>query len=149
MKFKFRLQTLWKLRVVERDERQRRLSEAHQAEDVLRARAVEIDAELAASEQALRAASQPGAINVDQLLDSQRYELLLSARRADLRTQQGRLAAEIERRRQALVEADRDVKVLEKLREKRLDEHRRVEARLEIKRLDEVGQNRPRQEHPT
>lgn len=146
MKFTFRLQTLSKIRAAERDERQRRLSEAHRADDVLQARAVELDADLATVEQTLRTASQPGLINVDSLLDAQRYELLLTARRADLRMQQSRLAAEIDRRRQALVEADRDVKVLDKLREKRLEEHRRQAARLEIKQLDEAALLRPRQE---
>ena len=48
------------------------------------------------------------------------------------------MAAEIERRRQALVEADREVRVLEKLRERQLEQHRREEELRETKRLDEV-----------
>ena len=49
------------------------------------------------------------------------------------------MAAEIERRRQALVEADREVRVLEKLRQRQAEQHRRDEDLREVKRLDEVA----------
>ena len=49
------------------------------------------------------------------------------------------MAAEIERRRQALVEADREVRVLEKLRQRQAEQHRREEELREAKRLDEVA----------
>ncbi len=49
------------------------------------------------------------------------------------------MATEIERRRQALVEADREVRVLEKLRERQAEQHRREEDLQEAKRLDEVA----------
>jgi flagellar FliJ protein len=142
VKYTFRLQTLWKLRVAEREERQLKLAEAQRADDILRTQGEELEAELAAMARGLREGSQPGAINVDRLLDTERYELVLAARREVLRGQRARLAAEIERRRQALVEADRQVKVLEKLREKQLLEHSRREQALEMKRLDEIALRR-------
>ena len=39
----------------------------------------------------------------------------------------------------ALVEADRQVRVLEKLRERQAAAHRQAEARLEIKQFDELA----------
>jgi len=52
------------------------------------------------------------------------------------------LEQEIERRREAVVDADRQVRVLDKLRERREREHRYAAERAESKRLDEVGANR-------
>ena len=145
MKFTFRLQTLWKLRVAEREERQLKLSEAERADDILRTQGEELELELAEMARGLWAGSQPGAVNVDRLLDTERYELVLVARREVLRAQRVRLAAEIERRREALVEADRQVKVLEKLRDKGRLEHVRREEALEVKRLDEIALRRKRE----
>jgi flagellar export protein FliJ len=56
------------------------------------------------------------------------------------------VGAEIERRREVLVEADRDVRVLEKLREKQTERHRYEENRREIRQLDEVAQLRATRE---
>jgi flagellar export protein FliJ len=56
-----------------------------------------------------------------------------------LNEQRGRLAAEIERRRVALLAANREVRVLEKLRERQLEQYNQAENRLDIKRLDEVA----------
>ena len=38
------------------------------------------------------------------------------------------------------MEADREVKVLENLKEKKLDAHRREQLAIEVKQMDEVGQ---------
>ena len=47
--------------------------------------------------------------------------------------------AEIERRQTALVEADREVKVLEKLRERQQQQHAADAMQREAKQLDEAG----------
>ena len=52
------------------------------------------------------------------------------------------LNEEIERRRAALVEADREVRVLEKLRERKWSEHQTAELRHELRQLDEVAVQR-------
>jgi flagellar export protein FliJ len=49
------------------------------------------------------------------------------------------VTAEVDRRRQSLVEADREVKVLEKLREQQLARHNTEQAKREIKQLDAVA----------
>jgi flagellar export protein FliJ len=93
-----------------------------------------------------RRAAGPGAIDVDQLIEAQRYELNLRAQQRQLEQQRQAVAAEIERRRQALVAANRDVRVLEKLRDKQAVRHQQDENRRDIKLLDEVAQQRAARE---
>jgi flagellar protein FliJ len=81
-------------------------------------------------------------LDVNRLLEAQRYELLLKSRGEELTKQSALLAAEIERRRQALVEADRDVRVLELLDERHRREDARRQLRLETKQLDETALQR-------
>jgi flagellar FliJ protein len=76
---------------------------------------------------------------LDRLLDAQRYESVLRAQLNVYREQAMRVAEEIERRRQLLIEADRDVHILEKLREKQLARHNDELAREEMKELDELA----------
>jgi flagellar export protein FliJ len=86
-----------------------------------------------------RKAVTSSSINVDSLLEAQRYQGVLISQQAKMREQMRLLAAEVERRREAVVEADRQVKVLEKLHEHKLGEHREERQRAETKVLDEVA----------
>lgn len=137
--FQFRLKTLLRMREAVRDERRGELAEAYRAEEALLARMREVERDLEALKVHSRRGMAPGVLDVDALIDAQRYELLLLAQKQGLQQHQEALAAEIERRRQALVAADREVRVLEKLREVRRQEHLREEHRQDIKFLDEVA----------
>lgn len=141
-RFRFRLESVLKLRRAKRDERRQKLAEAYEAEQVLQRHQQELADEMEQVRARLREESMPGEVNVDGLLDVHRYELLLLARRAQLQQQQARIAEEVARRRQALVEADREVRTLEKLEEKQALAHRQNEQRLEIKQFDESAQQR-------
>ncbi len=79
-------------------------------------------------------------------MNARRYELLLRAQQQDLLQQQQVVDAELLRRHQALVEANREVRALELLREKQWARHRDEEARQEMKQLDEVAQRTGRRE---
>ena len=79
---------------------------------------------------------------MNRLLEAQRYEVVLKAREVELARQKELLAVETERRRQAVVEADREVRVLEMLEERHHSQHRRDEQRKEMKQLDEAALNR-------
>ncbi len=138
--FKFRLATLLRLRESARDERRTLLAQAYRAEDVILQEQQRLEAERAALEQRIRGAVGPGEIEVDRLIEAQRFELVLRAQKEHLARQHELVKAEIERRRQALVEANREVQVLENLREKQHERWRGEESRREVKRLDEVGQ---------
>jgi flagellar protein FliJ len=137
--FQFRLETLLRLRMAERDERRADLAKALRAEAMLQGELRQIESEQADARVKVREQSAPGAADVDGLLRTNRYQLVLKARRGQLEGQLAQVRAELERRRQALLEADRGVRVLEKLRERQLAAHREREERLEIKVLDEVA----------
>jgi flagellar FliJ protein len=137
--FHFRLQTLLRLRIAERDQRHAELSKALRAADVLRA-----DAELVVKEQAAlversQALKSPGSADVDSLLQTHRYELLLSAKRKQLATQIQQVQTEVERRRMLVVEADRQVRVLEKLKERQALHCRQETDRQQAKLYDEMA----------
>ena len=137
--FQFRLASLLRLHEATRDECRAHLAEAFRAEELLNNRLGELEQALAALKHECRQGSRPGTVDVDRLIDSQRYEFVMLAERATLRQQGEMLAAEIERRREALVAADREVRILEKLRETQRQQHQRDQQRREVKLLDEVA----------
>ena len=127
--FHFRLETLLRLRIAERDQRRADLAKALRAEEMLRGEQRQLTRQQAETARARRQLKSPGAADVDALLQN-----------ASLRSGAGRAArgswprkspqvqAEAERRRLALVEADRQVRVLEKLRERQAAAHRQEQS---------------------
>ena len=138
-KFRFRLATLRRLRENHRDEQRGRLAEAYQAEAILAERRQQVADELDGVERLQRTVLHPGATDVNRLLDAQRYLLALRAQQGTLQNQMRLLDEEIERRRLAVVEADRQVRVLDKLEDRQREQHRREQLRLETKQYDEVA----------
>jgi flagellar FliJ protein len=138
--FQFRLATLLRLREAVRDERRMQLAEvlglAEQMSE--RRKAVEMDLHNSLAFQM----SATGPLDADRLLNATRYELVLRAELRQIELQQEALKAEAEKRRQALVVADRDVRALERLRETQRDRHREEEERRSAKELDEVALRR-------
>ena len=145
-KFKFRLATLLQIRERARDERRAQLAQAYKAEQILQEREDQVMRELAELDKRRRGASGPGPVDVDRLMETQRHHLILKAQRQHTRNQRALVEAEIRRRRDAVVHANGEVRVLEKLREKQLLRHRREEIRQEIKNLDEMAQQRAARE---
>src|SRR3954454_14786923 len=141
-KYKFRLDTLQKVREARRDQQRASLAEAYRAEQILEENRTELVNEQSALRGLQRSATDGKYLDVNRLLEVQRYELLLKAQEQELAKQAVLLASESERQRQVLVEADRDVRVLELLDERHREAHRRDEQREEIRQLDEVATNR-------
>jgi flagellar protein FliJ len=137
--FRFRLETLFRLRIAERDQRRAELAKAIRAEEMLRGEERMLQQEQVETAERGRQLKSPGAADVDALLQSHRYAVVLAARRRQLASQIVQVEAEIQRRRQMLVEADRQVRVLEKLRERQALAHRKNEGRLEARQFDEMG----------
>ncbi len=140
--FKFRLESLVKLRQEERHQRRAELAEAYKADEILGREADIVTLEITDMRKRCVAAASPGDIDVDRLVAIQRFERVLQTRAMGLTERKLRLNEEIEKRRLALVEADRQVRVLEKLRERQSETHRTDELRREVKTLDEVAINR-------
>jgi len=143
-KFCFRLATLQKLRESHRDEMRLKLAEAHQAQQLLAQQISLLHTEAADLRQTRRTKLHKASMNVNHLLDCQRYQAVLRAQLATMNQQSEILAAEVEKRRQTLVQADQQVRVLDKLHQRQLDAHRRQELRAEAKVLDEIA-SRPRE----
>ncbi len=134
----FRLTTLKRLREAERDRRRGELADALAADALLLERIERLGREADAWRQQTRHAAA-GTVDVDQWAQANRYRWLMRAQQQQLQEQRKKLEGEIERRRQALVEADRELKVVEKL-EQRHDEAERLAAlHSEQKMLDEMG----------
>ena len=138
-KFHFRLATLRKLRETHRDQLRTKLAEAYQAEQLLEQQLQAVHAEVLSLQAAQRGAVQGAATNVNYLLETQRYLAILRAQESTMQDQTKLLAAEVERRRQAAVEADRQVRILDKLEERQQQAHQQKLQKAEIKELDEVA----------
>ena len=138
-KFEFQLQNVLHLREQVRDERRRQLLEAHEAQRLLTEQRELLQVEIGRTAQQGRKAAEPGEVNVDILLEQHRYLLLLQARQEAMRQQSGVLNEEIERRREALRQADIEVRTIEHLRERRWEEHKKAEERREQIEHDEVA----------
>jgi flagellar FliJ protein len=142
--FRFRLATVLRLRRVARDERRAELGRAQRAAEVLREQQDKVSAEITENQEASRRimqrqAATSGGVSVDGLLNANRHALLLKSQLAQLGKQQQQIAAEIAKRQAALVEADRDVRVLEKLQGKQQAEHELRTLALEQRDLDEIA----------
>ncbi len=137
--YKFRLETLKKLRESRRDEQRVSLADAFRAEQILADRCAELDAEQDKLRELQRSAGAGHYLNVNRLIEAQRYELVLKVRQQELMRQQALLATETERRRLTLVEADRDVRALELLDERQRNDFTRKQRRAEQKQLDEAA----------
>ena len=135
--FKFRLETLLRLRTGERDQRRADLAKALRADELVQGEQSRLAAEQASLAERQRSLKSPGAANIDALLNTHRYEVVLVAAARQLASQRTQIAAEIERRRQMLIEADRQVRVLEKLRERQAVAARIQRERLEARQYDE------------
>jgi flagellar protein FliJ len=135
--FRFRLETLLRLRLAERDARRADLAKALRAEDALLAQAAALAGEQRETIELSRRLASPGAADVDRLIVAHRYELVLKARSLQLAGQLEQVHSEVERRRAVLIEADRQVRVLEKLRDKQRAAHTEREQRLDQKAFDE------------
>jgi flagellar FliJ protein len=138
-KYRFRLETLQKVREAHRDQQRASLAEAFRAEQVLAENGAQLAAEELEVRELKRSATGGQYLDVNRLLEAQRYELLLKAQSQELAKQALLLAAETERRRQVLVEADREVRALELLDERHQRAHAIEEQRAETKRLDEAA----------
>lgn len=132
----FRLATLHKLRERDRDVAGKAVQEVRGAMEKLDERQREIE-ESSRSMDAYRKQASTGAINLQQILDAQRFQLVLAAQAAQIADHQGTLRQELERCQFALLKCQQAVKSLEKLREQRDDTALTLELGKQQERLDE------------
>ncbi len=142
-RFRFRLATLLRLRESVRDQCQGALAEALEAQRLLAHEQAQVAADLASLEGDQRRAAQAGTVDVDRLLNTQRFEAVLRISQLGLSRQAETLEGEISRRREALLLANREARVLENLREQQRQTHQAESERREMAALDEAAALRP------
>lgn len=135
----FRLQAVARLRDSQRDALRARLGEALRAASALEERQTELDSELAALRAAQRSAIGVGEVSAARVLDAGRYELTLRLQQRGLAEDQAKIETEIERRRQDLAAAEREVRALELLRERTEAAERKADRRREQRRMDDLA----------
>ena len=133
---RFRLATLLKIRERDRDLAAKALQDVRLAIERLDEAQKEIDESNRLMNDA-RKQSSFGAINLHQILDAQRYQLVLSAQSAQIADHKGKLNQELERRQFALVQSQKAVKSLEKLRDQRVQAADVQTLARQQERLDE------------
>ena len=138
--FQFRLETVRKLRLAERDRRRADVAKALEAEQVLQTRIQEVTDELGQIDDRRRKAAESKVIDIDSLTQQHRFALVLKSRLDVLRGQAAQLKEETSRRQDVLAEADREVKALDMIRDKAFEEHRRQEQKREQQLMDEAAQ---------
>src|SRR5262245_43578510 len=116
--FHFRLGRVQFVRKNVREQRRLELLEVQQAEDQVASEIADLESELQSLHWHVRSAIAPGHLNIDDLHHTQRYEQSLRGQLHWAQSRHETLLAEVQRRREAVVEADRNVKVLERLEEK-------------------------------
>ena len=142
MGFTFRLETVLKVRERERDACRAALNQAFEALQILHDQSEQIQNEIDELRNDVRQESSPGRVNVDRLMESGRYEFHLRSGVATIDGRVKQVEEEIERRRVALEEANRQVKVLEKLRQRQYDAWVADAAKRETAAADEVAVQR-------
>ncbi len=133
---KFRLAILLKLRERDRDIAAKAVQDVRLAIEKLDNAQLEID-EANRQMNETRKESSFGAINLPQILDAQRYQMVLSAQSAQIADHKSKLNQELERRQFALVQSQKAVKSLEKLRDQRAQAADINELAKQQERLDE------------
>jgi len=135
----FRLEPLLKLRRSLRDQRRRDLAQAQEAEQLLHSQKDQLALEMNELQIRMRQQASPGTVDVEALLAVKRHLLLLEAEGKAIDERMQQLAAEIHRRHEALVQADRDTRVMEKLQERHHLREQETQFRQEMIQLDEIG----------
>ncbi|MDR0869768.1 MAG: flagellar export protein FliJ [Planctomycetaceae bacterium] len=143
MPFSFRLEPLITIRDNVLKKKQGELAKAYEARRIVETKRTEIDSALKSVLENGRTMIQPGkAVNVDFLLGLRRQEMYLLADRNDCDEKIRILDEEIERRRQIVIEANKELKTVEKLKEKKREIYNAEQTRRETVEMDEVAGNR-------
>jgi len=138
-KYRFRLATLRKVRESHRDELRGKLAEAYRAAQLLEEQQLAVAKEIVDLQDTQRRTTSGVNTNVNALMEAQRYQSVLRAQQSTLRDQAKLLASEVERRRQNVINADQQVRVLEKLDERQRLQHDLVRSRVEAREMDEIA----------
>jgi flagellar export protein FliJ len=114
--FRFRLTSIMRLRVRERDKAAQALQQAQLAKQKLLDQIASLEHEIQ-EQAAFRGQASLGQVDIQRLLDVQRYQMNLLEEIRSIRGNVGLIEQEISKRRAKLVVCEQGVKALEKLEE--------------------------------
>ena len=97
-RFLFRLASVLQLRETQHDECRTALAEAYSVDAVLKNQADALKREIDALKEFCRRKVSPGAVDINRLVEAQRYEMVARAQEQKIDEQRQQVAAEIERR---------------------------------------------------
>ncbi len=140
----FRLKTVQRLREADRDEARGRLAEAYRAFEMLAEQRAGVADEVTDALRSQKTAFAHPQTDINRAIEAQRFLAVLRAQQSTMEKQSGLLEAEIEKRRVALTEADRNVRLLEKLAEKHEAALEHERSRVANAQLDEAAAVRHR-----
>jgi flagellar FliJ protein len=138
-KFNFRLETLLKLKVTVRDQRNAELKEILTAQDTLIQQKKELDAEVQSALGQTLEDAKPGLLDVDRLISGHQELLRLKMAVKEKIQLERQLEPHIKQRQQALIDADQEVRILEKHKENQSQQHLQVLNEREAKQMDELA----------
>ena len=134
--FRFRLKAVATLREQARDRLAEALAEVMEAQRIVKEQINQLQREI---EKALkqRHMASIGIVRIDRLLMVQRHQLMLEAQRDQANQQLKLLEEEYDRRRALLVEAEKEVKAMERLKETQKARWDQDQLIAEQKQMDE------------
>ena len=138
----FRLKTLLQMREQRRDHHRARLAQALRDDEAIAQCQADLDRQRRELCARSRASAGPGELDMERLTEYSRHDQLLAVEREQLEAQRQQAARRIDRRRAALLAADREVRVIEKLEQRQSQRLAEQEKRYEIMTLDEVASRR-------
>jgi len=133
----FRLHALLRIRQLARDQRRVELAEMQRAVARLEDQQARLEAMQAQARRDCRAAIEPGDVDLARWIEAQRFAAALRIDAAEVQRRRETLQTELQRRRLAAIDADRNVKTLEKLRENQRDANRQKEQKQANHQLDD------------
>ncbi|MEO1498039.1 MAG: flagellar FliJ family protein [Planctomycetota bacterium] len=136
------LDALMKLRSRTRDAARRELGDALRAAGVLAQEQEQLELAIAQLADERRAALAQANAEPERMLATGRYDLVLRARGQAMTENRQKIEQEIDRRRATLAEAEREVRVIEKLEEREAERARVEAARRERRLTDELNAQR-------
>ena len=137
--YTFRFAMLLKVRQAVRDQRRQALAEVMQAEQLLAHRLLALDEELIGLRNDTADAAGPGPIVIERVIDMSRYQESLLARRRALKMELTDLLCEVDRRQQALVAAETELRAMEKLQDRQHAIHAEHQQRMQAREMDEIA----------
>ncbi len=142
MPFTFRLEPLISIRDNVLKEKQAELAKAYEARRIAEEKRLEVERNIEDNQRFGREMLRSGTINIDFLLGVRRHEAFLAAQFDEVRRHIALIEEEIEKRRAAVAEANKELKIIEKLKEKKREKYRAEENRKETIQMDEIAERR-------